>query len=709
MSARPGFLAEMKRRHVWRVAAAYAVVGWLLIQVVTQVFPVFNIPGWGVRLPVVLVVCGFPVAVLLAWVYELTPSGIRRTAPVDSLEARDERDTRGAGRKLDVVIIVALAIAVALLLANTFLWHEGMRFGTTAKRPAIEAGLNAAPAKSIAVLPFENLSDDKDNAYFVAGMQDLILTRLAGIGSLKVISQTSTTNYGSHPRNLKQVAAELGVATVLEGSVQKHDNQVLISVQLIDAKSDQHLWAQSYTRTLDNLFGVEGEVAEKIAVALDAKLSPAQNARLADWPTTDSVALDLFLRAQYQANRGEIDGDLESWKAAIPLYREAVARDAKFALAWARLSYVESRLAFAGGGGLDVAGLNRQARADAERAATLQPGLAAAQLALGYCDYYGRRDYGAALQAFAAALAARPNDADALSAQGYVLRRQGRFDEAIASLTHAVSLDPRHFATTLELGNTYMMLSRYDQAETWLQHALALEPDSIAAKARIADAIVMGSGDVPRALAAAQGDAPQLLMQRAELLAYQRNFPAAIALLQGIPDTPENFDGGSRATDLARRYWQAGDMARARELFAQALSHDRSQLPGLRGMALANAWARVAIGEIGTGHIPDGLAALAKARAVAGNTPDAIVAPAYMVFDAAVFAMADRADLAVPLVSKALTSPGAGFSYSPVLLWLDPVWDPIRSNPGFQALLRQYANYKPQVTYDNRPASASSP
>ncbi|HZX70563.1 MAG TPA: tetratricopeptide repeat protein, partial [Rhodanobacter sp.] len=511
-----GFLARLKQRKLVQWALAYIAFAFALLQGVDIVAQRFAWPDQLERILILALAVGFFVALVLAWYH-----GERGAQKVSSTE----------------IVILALLLAIGGGLLWRFERATPATSPETAQRnPGTSAVTQAVPipAKSIAVLPFENLSQDKDNAYFADGMQDLILTKLADIGDLKVISRTSTMKYKARPDNLKQVAAELGVATILEGSVQKSGNQVLVNVQLINAATDAHLWAQSYTRTLDNVFGVEGEVADKIAAALSAKLSPAQAKQLAAAPTTNPAAYDTFLRAEYQSNQGDVNNSRASWKAAIALYRQAVTLDPKFALAWARLSMAESKLAFFGGGGQDVAQLKQKARVDAEQALTLQPGLPTAQLALGYCDYWGQRDYAGALKAFAAVLVLRPNDAEALAAQGYVQRRQGRFDDAIASLTKAAALDPRNFQLTYELGGTNMMTGRYPEAEQWLQRALALEPDSISAKGKYSNAILFGSGDIPRALAAAQGDDPVLKSQRASLLSFQRKFPEAIALFESI-------------------------------------------------------------------------------------------------------------------------------------------------------------------------------
>ncbi|HKZ11116.1 MAG TPA: tetratricopeptide repeat protein [Rhodanobacteraceae bacterium] len=702
------FLEELKRRHVWRVAVAYVVAGWLLVQVATQVFPFFSIPNWVVRLVVIIIVLGFPVAVVFAWVYELSPEGIRRTAPADSADARVPQAHRSVGQKLNAIIIAMLLLAVALMGWRIY----AMRHENASAQAAAGSHAITQPAKSIAVLPFENLSNDKDNAYFVAGMQDLILTKLADIGDLKVISRTSTEKYKSRPDNLKQVGIELGVATILEGSVQKAGNQVLINVQLIDTRTDSHIWAQSYQRTLDNIFGVEGDVAQQIAVTLKTKLSGTEAASIAAVPTHNQAAMDLFLRAEFMANKGRTNYDSASYKAAIPLYQQAIKHDAGFALAYARLSYAESQLAWFGGGGMNVKQIRAQARADAEQALKLAPDASASQLALGYSDYYGRGDYAGALKAFVAALALKPNDSDALAAQGYVQRRQGRFDDAMVSFQKAFALDPRNSTLAFALGATCTMVSRYSEAQVWLRRALAIDPDNLNAKVYHANAILLSTGDIPRALAAVQGDDPAVKLQRVALQTYQRRYREALALLESIPDTPDNFPpalNGPKAEQQATLYRLMGDEASARPLFAQSLPVLREQLEMLQGINLASQWLNVGYAQIGAGQTAAGLDAIPKALKVLDDTGDRVYGPQIMMTAAECYAQARRPDLAVPLLVKALTTPGIGTVYSPVLLWLDPMWDPIRHDAGFEALLQNYAKYKPAVTYPAAPASTAAP
>lgn len=375
------------------------------------------------------------------------------------------------------------------------------------------------------------------------------------------------------------------------------------------------------------------------------------------------------------------------------------------------MSYNESQLAWFGGGGQGVKQLNLQARADAEKALKLAPDIAASQLALGYTEYWGRQDYAAALKAFAAALKLKPNDADALAAQGYVQRRTGHFDAAIASLQQASTLDPRNSALAFELGLTYMGTSRYAEAGQAFQRALALDPENRNAKAAYSNAIVYSGGDMTRAMAAAQGDDPALRIQRVFLLTYQRNYKDALALLDGIPDTPDNFSiggGGFKPQQQANLYWLMGDAARARPLYAQSLALMREPLKTAQGSNLAFVLMAAANAEIGLGQNADGLDAIEKSLKAVADSKDQVYGPIVMVTDAENYAQAGRPDLAVPLLAKALAAPGIGQSYSPVMLWQDPWWDSIRNDARFQTLLKQYARYKPAVAHVSAPVSDGS-
>ena len=696
--ATAGFFARLKQRKLVQWALAYIAFAFAVIQVLDVIAQRFAWPDQLERVLILALAVGFFAVIVLAWYH----------------------GERGAQRVSGTEIVI---LALLLAIGGGLLWRfesgaPSTRSPGTASSPdaaqrnpgatLLMTPIAAIPAKSIAVLPFENLSADKDNAYFADGMQDLILTKLADIGQLKVISRTSTMKYASHPDDLKTIAQQLGVATILEGSVQKADNQVLINVQLIDAKADAHLWAQSYTRTLDNVFGVEGEVAGQIASALKAKLSPAETQRLATGLSNDPAANDLFLHAEYLFNQGKMNFDFALMKQAVPLYRQAIAKAPDFALARARLAFAESLLVFAGAGE-DVRQLKTDARAQAEQALALAPDLVDAQLAMGYCDYYIRGDYAAALTVFDAVLKTHPNNVEALTVTGYLLTRLGRVDAAIAMLQQAFAHDPRSSTTASALGLEYLGASRYSEAKAAYQHALALDPNNFNARARYSQSILLANGDVTAALAAVPKGDP-LWQWRIQLLTYQRKYQDALALLAGIPDTPANFGSGGKALAQANLHRLAGDAAHAKPLFEQALPLLRAQLTAQAGNDMTDAivWINIADVELGLGHTAAGLAAIVRAQAVVTRTNDHINSASAMPAFASLYAEAGRPDLAVPLFEKALAMPVIGSFYSPVMLWIDPALDPIRHDPRFQALLNQYAKYKPAVIPVAVPVSSSS-
>ncbi len=316
------FFAELKRRNVYKVAVAYAVVGWLLVQVATQVFPFFEIPNWAVRLVVLAIVIGFPISSILAWAFELTPEGVKR--------ADGSEPARTKGRAWIYIAIVAAALSIALFFLGRF----------TASNK--QSGLSEIPSKSIAVLPFESLSEDKNNAYFADGIQDEILARLSKIADLKVISRTSTQKYKSAPNNLREIAQQLGVANILEGSVQKAGDKVRITVQLINALKDDHLWADTYDRTMTDIFGVESDVAQKIAGSLEAKLTGREQKEIAVVETKNPEAYEAFLRA-IALRGGQEESDQEK---RLQFLRHAVELDPNYAQAWAVLAMEEAEYIF---------------------------------------------------------------------------------------------------------------------------------------------------------------------------------------------------------------------------------------------------------------------------------------------------------------------------------------------------------------------------
>ena len=431
------FFAELKRRNVYKVAAAYAVVGWLVIQIATQVFPFFEIPNWAVRLTVLAIVIGFPIALVIAWAFELTPEGIKRADATPVAAA--------AGSRRHTWIFVVLAAGL-LSLALFFLGRY-----TASSRPDGSTALT----KSIAVLPFENRSEDKANSYLADGIQDEILTRLAKIDDLKVISRTSTQRYKSSPENLTEIAKQLSVGFVLEGSVQKVGDRIRVNVQLINALTDTHVWAEVYDRTLADIFAVQTDIAGRVAKALRVKLSSHEQQAVELRPTENPEAYDAYLRGIAIWNSLSLSP--ESLQKMAKAYSRAVELDPTFALAWSYLSVVET---------LRYATYDPTAArlADAKRALDnamkLQPDLGDAWFALGLYRYRALSDYEGALTAFEGAIERGVNRAMSLEFSGYVKRRQGKWEEALAVHRKSAELDPRNAIIFAEQAVTYRCLRR---------------------------------------------------------------------------------------------------------------------------------------------------------------------------------------------------------------------------------------------------------
>src|SRR5438093_9135937 len=394
MSERPSCFSELKRRTVYKVAVAYAVVGWLVAQIATQIFPFLEIPNWVVRLIIVLIAIGFPIALVIAWAFEITPQGIERTEVADTMPAVP-------GRKKHVwiyVVVVGAVVSMGLFFLGRYSSGNNAASRSASEELRRDKQGSSIPQKSIAVLPFENLSDDKGAAYFADGIQDEILTKLASIADLKVISRTSTAKYKSKPEDLKTVSQQLGVANVLEGSVQKAADKVRVNVQLIDARADSHLWAKTYDRDIKDVFAVESEVAQEIADSLQAKLSPADASTVAAAPTNDTAAYDLFLKGESQLRAANASLRPESFDQAIAWYQQAIARDPNFALAMARL--VESRLSQHWFVETFTEPELAEVKQTVEHALALAPDLAQAHVAHGLFYYYGYRQYEQALSEF---------------------------------------------------------------------------------------------------------------------------------------------------------------------------------------------------------------------------------------------------------------------------------------------------------------------
>src|SRR6476661_4170178 len=417
------FFEELQRRKVYRVAAAYIIAAGFIIQIGSAVFPAWELPNWTLRLVVVLLLIGFPIALILSWAYDVTAQGIRATPTVSH-------------RRRNLILLVGTGVIVSAAAGFFLLPRASAR--------KID--------KSIAVLPFQNLSDEKENAYFADGIQDDILTNLSKIGDLKVISRTSVNSYrGNDTRSAREIGKALGVATLLEGSVRRIGNRVRVNVQLINADNDEHIWAEDYDRDLTDVFAIQTDLAQKIASALQAKLSPSERARIDRRPTQNSDAYLLCIQAEQYADRADMFHD--TTLKAEPLLEQAIKLDPNFALAFASLSRVES---WAYHSFDPIPARREKARLNADEALRLQPDLPEGHLALGFSYYYGDRDYERALAEFDVARRALPNESEAYFAIGAIQRRQGKWAESTANLEKAATLDPKNINVLVNLGYNYM-------------------------------------------------------------------------------------------------------------------------------------------------------------------------------------------------------------------------------------------------------------
>jgi TolB-like protein/Tfp pilus assembly protein PilF len=466
------FFAELKRRNVYKVAVAYAVVAWLLIQAASILFPTFDAPSWAMKVLVALLVLGFPIALVLSWAFEITPEGIKLESEIDPKTSI----SRKTGRK-----IVGLTIAVAIVAAGLFGFqllrtsaHSGMEGGAPATPKDVASGLaRTRPSileKSIAVLPFDNLSRDPDNAYFCEGVQDEILTRLAKVADLKVISRTSTQKYKSAPDNLREIAKQLGVMNVLEGSVQKANEQVRVNVQLINALTDAHLWADIYDRKLTDIFAVESDIAKTIAATLQAKLTGSEKDAMSKEPTANPEAYELYLKGRFFWNK-RTDIDLPK---SVEFYNQAIAKDPNYALAYAGLA--DCYVLYPDYGVGAPAESYAKAKEMAMKAISLEPSLASPHAALGVIYTNFDRDYLKAIAEFDRALELDPNYATAYQWKNTALVVLGEFDRAIAGSKKAISLDPLSLIVNADLAFNYIYAHRFDEAIAQSHKTLEIDP-----------------------------------------------------------------------------------------------------------------------------------------------------------------------------------------------------------------------------------------
>jgi len=659
-----GFFEEVQRRKVYRVAAAYIIAAGFIIQIGSAVFPAWELPNWTFRLVVVLLLIGFPISLILAWAYDVTPQGIRAT-PTPSAP--------GAHRRRNVIMLVATGVVISAAAGFFLLPRASAR--------KID--------KSIAVLPFENLSDDKENAFFADGIQDDILTNLSKIGDLKVISRTSVMSYRGKAPNIREIAKALGVSNILEGSVRRSGNRVRVNVQLINADNDEHMWAEDYDRDLTDVFAIQTDLAQKITSALQAKLSPAEKARIDRRPTQNPDAYLLFMQAHDYANRPDLFRDT-SLKAE-QLFEKATKLDPDFAAALAGLSMIESWMYHS----FDPTPARREkARAAANEALRLQPDLPEAHLALGFSYYYGDRDYERALAEFAIAKRDLPNDAKVYMAIGAIQRRQGKWAESTTNLEKAAELDPKDGSVLLNLAYSYMATRNFDAADKTFDRGIEAVPQSFSSRALKSELAIRWKGDFSVAEKELASVPPGIdpdgivTLSRVSVLTLQRKFPEALQVIQQFREETLPGHGSApcpKAFLEAMVYRYQGDKVRAQAAFDRARviaeqlvreNPEDAARHGQLGFILA-----------GLGRKEEAIREGKRAVELLPESQDAFDGPEATAALAQIYAWTGERDQAFSLLDHLLIIPNG---LTVPILKLDPVWDSLRTDPRFQALVDKY-------------------
>jgi TolB-like protein/class 3 adenylate cyclase/Flp pilus assembly protein TadD len=588
---------------------------------------------------------------------------------------------------LGIFLLVLTALAIPLLIFAPALLKSLSR-RPAPRNSSSPAAVATIAEKSIAVLPFENLSDDKSNAYFADGIQDEILTKLASIADLKVISRTSTAKYKSKPGDLKTVSQQLGVANVVEGTVQRAADKVRVNVQLIDARADAHLWAKSFDRDVKDVFAVESEVSQEIADALQAKLSPNESNALATAPTKDPEAYDLFLKGEYEEREAENSLKAEPFDRAAIFYQQALDRDPNFALAAARLA--ESRI-------LRHWFVTRHAENDpalveirslVDRALTLAPNLAEAHIALGSFYYYVKHQYEDALKEFGRALEVQPNNIRALELSAYVYRRQGRWKLSLDQLAKCEERDPQDASLAGNIASSYAALRMWREAKRASSHSLVLDPHNLIGIRVLILSCLNGQGDfneVKRLLFAGQRATNFITLDISATEAYvhvlDRDFAGARKTCETEVTNPD--ENLSRLMALVVIHLLANDAASATDEIDKARGFVEAQLrarPNETSL-IQLAWINLALR-----NNAEALRLATQAAQAAPVEKDAILGAAILTGLAQIQARAGEPAAAVNTLQRLLAMPG-GYCVSIAQLKIDPIWDPIRNDPGFQQLL----------------------
>ncbi len=696
-----GLLRELGRRRVARVAIIYAAVAFACLEAADIIIPALGFPDWWIRWVVVFALLGFPITLILSWVYDLSPRGITRTEPDQEERGEPRTDTAR------LVIVAILMVASAALLVGAGIWSFRWSFTET---PVVEMD-----RKSIAVLPLVNLDPEDEAGIFANGIHDDLLSHLSKIQDLRVISRTSVLQYRDTELSAREIGQQLGAGTILEGSVRRdrENERVRVVAQLIDARTDDHIWSETYDRPSSDIFQVQTEIAQQIARALEAELSEEEIQQIEVASTVDLAAAGLYWEGQSYWDRRESRMDAQR---AVRLFEEAVTRDPSFAVAHAALSRARMWLFWKWPGFQEEAVLASESLA---RATELAPDAAETHLAQGFFHFYGGGDYAEALGHFEEALRLKPSDTEAISAIAFIHRRQGRWDEAVEGLQRALELDRRSYALNLALGETYLRMRRFEEADRMFQRAVNIAPnvmgtyterfrtrllatgDTVAAREMIEDMPMPrppGAGDTLAAremiedvpLRGVPGGHSRL---EAALAIYRRDFQAAV----------EGFESGRLRSheNLALVYHLLGNEEMT-SVYADSLRMAMEAVLDAAGRTIGPVQSNVvaqAHAKLGIAHalLGNWAAAVREGTRATSMVPvgtegyrgtllliDAFSGTAHLQDLAVTYALIGEQEGAIDQLEAAVSVPSLVTASE---LRLNPLYDALRDNPRFQALV----------------------
>ena len=658
------FFEELKKRKVFRVVGVYAIVAWLIIQIGESTFEALRLPPWALTFIIILLFTGFPIAIIFSWIFDKTPEGKIRIDEQDI-------DLRPLAKKKRFWFAIGGIVAGIIV---------GVFFARLYSPDTV--GIVGTNDKSVAVLPFTTFStEDENNTFFADGVHDDILTQLSKIKDIKVISRTSVVQYKNTTKTMRQIADELDVANILEGSVRRAGNQIRIVAQLINAVTDNHIWSETYDREYADVFAIQSDVAKQIATALKATLTPKEVNYLDEKPTDNLEAWDLYVKANILNDKGNTETD-----SIISLYEQATRLDQDFLQPYGKVAVIHAQMYLDGHGTDPSQARFNNAKQAIDKARKINANHPDYHEAQGEVYYYGYRDYERALSEFYLALEAKPNDADLLKLVGFVERRKGQWEESLASLKKAHELDPNSYNALWNYYNSLYYMRQWDELERIGKRRLILFPNNHDVHYEVLYDELMRTGD----LAGFKKTADQIINKfgpkranetRFKVAYFNRDWNEAINALDTIPE------GWSRLGYLARKCYAFSRLENQEmvDLYADSLILESSELLKINPN---NAWAHLML-AVGQNRLGDRESALNELDLAEKSLPlsrDAFSGSLLLQYKMYTYCIMQENDKALELIEKLLSIPSPVNHYD---LVLNPFYDPIRDDPRFQELITE--------------------